>query len=71
VFLSSHSLDVVEELADRMAIINNGRLVGCGTLESLRNHAAVDGSLEKVFLTLTTPDEPDERVQIKQEGIRP
>src|SRR5205823_7118276 len=34
VFLSSHSLDIVEELADRMAIINNGRLVGCGTLES-------------------------------------
>src|SRR4029079_16214287 len=26
VFLSSHSLDVVEELANRMAIINNGRL---------------------------------------------
>lgn len=57
VFLSSHSLDVVEELADRMAIINNGRLVGCGTMASLRTQAAVDGSLEKVFLTLTRPDE--------------
>src|SRR4051794_33461921 len=32
VFLSSHSLDVVEELADRIAIINEGRLIGCGTL---------------------------------------
>src|SRR6185312_16309675 len=41
VFLSSHSLDIVEELADRMAIINNGRLVGCGTLESLQNQASV------------------------------
>jgi ABC-2 type transport system ATP-binding protein len=56
VFLSSHSLDVVEELADRMAIINNGRLIACGTMETLRNQAAVDGSLEKVFLTLTLPD---------------
>ena len=57
VFLSSHSLDVVEELADRMAVINHGRLVCCGTLESLRNAAATDGSLEKVFLTLTRPEE--------------
>lgn len=57
VFLSSHSLDVVEELAGRMAIINNGKLVGCGTLESLRGQAAVDGSLEHVFLTLTRPDD--------------
>ncbi len=60
VFLSSHSLDIVQELADRMAIINNGRLVGCGSLAGLREQAAVDGSLEKVFLTLTRPDEsPD------------
>jgi ABC-2 type transport system ATP-binding protein len=59
VFLSSHSLDVVEELADRMAIINNGRLISCGTLDALRGQAAVDGSLEKVFLTLTRPDELD------------
>jgi ABC-2 type transport system ATP-binding protein len=57
VFLSSHSLDVVEELADRIAIVNHGRLIGCGTLEALRNQASVDGSLEKVFLTLTRPDE--------------
>src|SRR5262245_19108268 len=37
VFLSSHSLDVVEELADRIAVINSGKLVACGTLEALRN----------------------------------
>jgi ABC-2 type transport system ATP-binding protein len=79
VFLSSHSLDVVEEVADRMAIINNGRLVGCGTLAALRNQAAVDGPLEKVFLTLTNPDENGEApagstrtdIRVRQEGIRP
>ncbi len=59
VFLSSHSLDIVEELADRMAIINHGRLISCGTLEALRGQASVDGSLEKVFLTLTRPIETD------------
>jgi ABC-2 type transport system ATP-binding protein len=57
VFLSSHSLDVVEELADRIAIIEHGRLVACGTLTALREQAAVDGPLEDVFLTLTRPVE--------------
>src|SRR5215468_4939017 len=32
VFLSSHSLDVVEELADRIGILSQGRLIGCDTL---------------------------------------
>ena len=53
VFLSSHSLDVVEELADRIGIIDRGRLIGCGTLEALRRQAALDGSLEDVFLKIT------------------
>jgi ABC-2 type transport system ATP-binding protein len=53
VFLSSHSLDVVEELADRIAIVDHGRLISCGPLHELRTQAAVDGSLEEVFLTLT------------------
>jgi ABC-2 type transport system ATP-binding protein len=53
VFLSSHSLDVVEELADRIAIVDHGRLISCGSLQHLRNHAALDGSLEDVFLRLT------------------
>ena len=57
VFLSSHSLDVVEELADRIGIVHHGRLISCGTLEALRAQAAVDGSLEDVFLTLTEPSE--------------
>jgi ABC-2 type transport system ATP-binding protein len=43
VFLSSHSI----------AIVDHGRLISCGTLEHLRSHAALDGSLEAVFLRLT------------------
>ncbi|MBI1916736.1 MAG: ABC transporter ATP-binding protein [Planctomycetes bacterium] len=53
IFLSSHSLDVVEELADRIGIIDRGRLIGCGTLAALRAHSASDGSLEDVFLKMT------------------
>jgi len=53
VFLSSHSLEIVEQLADRIGIIDQGQLIGCGTLEVLRKQAALDGSLEDVFLKLT------------------
>jgi ABC-2 type transport system ATP-binding protein len=53
VFLSTHSLDVAEKLADRIGIVQHGRLICCGTLDSLRTQAALDGSLEDVFLILT------------------
>lgn len=53
VFLSTHSLDVAEELADRIGVVHHGRLIGCGTLEHLRQQAALNGSLEEVFLKLT------------------
>jgi ABC-2 type transport system ATP-binding protein len=53
VFLSTHSLDVAQELADRIGIVEHGRLIGCGTLDTLRKQASVDGSLEEVFLKLT------------------
>jgi ABC-2 type transport system ATP-binding protein len=53
VFLSTHSLDIAEELADRIGVVVLGRLIGCGTLATLRQQAALDGSLEEVFLKLT------------------
>jgi ABC-2 type transport system ATP-binding protein len=53
VFLSTHSLDIAQELADRIGIVERGRLIGCGTLATLRKQASLDGSLEDVFLKLT------------------
>jgi ABC-2 type transport system ATP-binding protein len=53
VFLSTHSLDIAQQLADRIGIVEHGRLICCGTLEALRQQAALDGSLEDVFLKLT------------------
>ncbi len=53
VFLSTHSLDIAQELADRIGIVDHGRLITCGTLATLRKQAALDGSLEDVFLKLT------------------
>jgi ABC-2 type transport system ATP-binding protein len=59
VFMSTHSLDVAEEVATRIGIIDHGRLIGCGTLETLRTQAALDGSLEDVFLKLTAEGDDD------------
>jgi ABC-2 type transport system ATP-binding protein len=53
IFLSTHSLDIAQEVACRIGIVDHGRLIGCGTLETLRKQAALDGSLEEVFLKLT------------------
>ncbi len=53
VFLSTHSLDIVQELATRIGIIHRGHMIGCGSLESLRKQASHSGTLEEVFLKLT------------------
>ena len=52
-FMSTHSLDVAEEVCQEIAIIQGGRLIAQGTAEALRRKAGVDGSLEEVFLRLT------------------
>ena len=60
VFLSTHSLDIAQELADRIGVVAQGRLIGCGTLDTLRRQASLDGSLEEVFLKLTEEPEGQE-----------
>ena len=53
VFLSTHTLDIAQELADRIGIIDHGRLLACGTMADLRTKAARDGTLEDLFLKIT------------------
>jgi ABC-2 type transport system ATP-binding protein len=38
VIFSSHQLEVVERLCDRVGIIQRGKLVACGTIDELRSH---------------------------------
>jgi ABC-2 type transport system ATP-binding protein len=47
IFLTSHVLEVVERLCDRVAIINDGRLVTEGSMEELRSGT---GTLEDAFV---------------------
>ena len=57
IFLSTHSLDVAQQLADRIGVVHHGRLISCGTLDELRRQADHQGTLEDVFLKLTEEEE--------------
>jgi ABC-2 type transport system ATP-binding protein len=59
VFLSTHTLTVAEELADRIGILHRGRLVAVGTMEQLRQTSGELGALEDAFLTLTREEEQE------------
>ncbi len=48
IFFSTHVLEVAEKLCDKVAIIKNGSLVTCGTMDEVKG----DASLESVFLEL-------------------
>ncbi|MDF1577918.1 MAG: ABC transporter ATP-binding protein [Desulfobulbales bacterium] len=54
IFLSSHSLEIAEELCDRIGIILNGKIRSIGDIAALRREASLEESgLEEVFLQLT------------------
>lgn len=48
IFFSSHVLEVVEKLCNKIAIIKNGKIVVCGNTEEVKG----DSSLEEIFLEL-------------------
>ncbi len=52
ILISTHILQEVEAVADRLLFVNDGRLVFDGTPDSLRE----DGSLEKPFYRLTSAE---------------
>ena len=56
VFLSTHQLSVAEEMADRIGIIHQGRLIAVGTREELRRQSGATGALEETFLALTAQE---------------
>jgi len=56
VILTTHILEMAERLAERISIIQRGRIVAQGSLDELREQAARadgGGTLEEVFLQLT------------------
>lgn len=53
VFFSTHVLDVAEKICDRVGIINKGRLLYVGKVETMRDELGQHGTLEEMFLELT------------------
>ncbi len=52
IFICSHILPVVEELCDRIGIINQGRLIALGTINEIITKAGTE-TLEEAFIAIT------------------
>ena len=58
VFMSTHTLQIAQDLCDRIGVIHKGRLIAQGTVEELKKTARVERTdLEQVFMSLTEPGE--------------
>ena len=57
VFMSTHTLAVAEQTADRVGIIRRGTIVALGTLDQIYSTAQTHGRLEEAFLRLTQESE--------------
>lgn len=68
IFFTTHYLHEAERVADRIAIIDNGRIVAQGSLEDLRERTGKT-SLEEIFIALTGRTIRDEEAR-HLEGIR-
>ncbi len=53
VFMSTHTLSVAEETADRVGIIRQGSIIALGTVDQIYAEARTDRRLEEAFLRLT------------------
>lgn len=63
ILLSTHTMEVAEQVCSQIAIVNHGRIIAQGSMQELRLSTGVDeGSLEQVFLKLTAEQE-EERAQ--------
>ncbi|MEJ7626789.1 MAG: ABC transporter ATP-binding protein [Ferruginibacter sp.] len=56
IFYSSHIMDVVEKISDRIVIIDKGEVIADGSFENLQQQAQ-QGSLENIFTSLTGGDQ--------------
>lgn len=52
VFFTTHYMEEAENIADRIAIVDHGKIVASGTVSELKNQTKT-GSLEEAFLSLT------------------
>jgi ABC-2 type transport system ATP-binding protein len=63
IFMSTHTLAIAEEMAHRIGIFHQGRLIRCGTIDELRRETTSDTTLEDFFLQVTADAEQAEVVR--------
>lgn len=62
IFYSSHIMEVVEKISDRIMLLNNGEIVADGKFNDLKEHVHEE-SLEQIFNQLTGFNEHEELAQ--------
>jgi ABC-2 type transport system ATP-binding protein len=71
IFYSSHIMDVVEKISDRIILINDGQIVADGSFSELQKKSS-EGSLEDIFNQLTGFNQhkeiADSFISVLQEG---
>jgi len=69
VFMSTHILEIAEQMCDRIGIIFSGEIIALGTMEELKNQGgSADKSLEDIFLELTGGKDQQEMIQSMAEN---
>jgi len=54
IFMSTHTLEVAQEMCDRIGIIQSGKVIAVGTMNELKEKSGGDaGKLESIFFKLT------------------
>ncbi len=71
VLMSTHLLAIAEELADRIGIVDHGKMLALGTLDQLRRQVQHHGPLEDLFLKLTGDLRPAANVLHPTQGALP
>jgi ABC-2 type transport system ATP-binding protein len=54
ILLTTHILALAEDIADRIGIISGGKLIALGKLSELKAQSGSNGTLEEIFLKLTS-----------------
>lgn len=65
VLISSHMLDLIEEISDKVIIMGNGKKLAEGTMEEIRTRAfddsdSDDKDLEAIYIKITEGEDPNE-----------
>jgi ABC-2 type transport system ATP-binding protein len=62
VIMTTHILEVAERMAERIGVINHGRLAAEGTLAELRARVGRETTLEEIFLDLVAGQAAEESI---------